>query len=200
LLDALRRYYPKARLVHLYGSSEVGRCLTVTDGKAGFPARFLHRPSEDGIELKIEDGEIHVRSANAMLGSAEAAETPQSGTGWIATGDLVELVGDRCFFIGRRDDMINVGGNKVRPARVEEVIQEIPGIRDVRVFARSSSLVGQMVACEYVTEPGFEPDAIKNAVLQTCLLRLEPHERPRFVQAVASIELSGADKKIRKSS
>ena len=64
----------------------------------------------------------------------------------------------------------------------------------------SSSLVGQMVACEYVTEPGFEPDAIKNAILKTCLDRLEPHERPRFVQAVPSIDLSGADKKVRKSS
>ena len=93
-----------------------------------------------------------------MLGSAETAEADESGTGWFATGDLVERVGDRCFFVGRRDDLINVGGNKVQPVRVEQVIQEIPGVRDVRVFARSSSLVGQMVACEYVTEPGFEPE------------------------------------------
>ena len=181
----LSRYYPAARLVHLYGTSEVGRCFTVTDRRAGFPARFLDGPSEDGISLKIEDGELYVRSANAMLGSAVTAAADASGAGWFATGDLIEQLGDRCFFVGRRDDLINVGGNKVQPVRVEQVIQNIPGVRDVRVFARSSSVVGQMVACEFVTEPGFEPVAIRQAILKTCLERLDGHERPRFVEAVA---------------
>ncbi len=161
LLDALRRLYPEARLVHLYGSSEVGRCFTVTDGRAGFPARFLDVPSEDGIALKIEDGELLVQSANAMIGSPGTAATEKGGTDWVATGDLVERVGDRCYFVGRRDDLINVGGNKVRPLRVEQVIQSVPGVRDVRVFARRSSLVGQMVACEYVTEPGFDAKEVE---------------------------------------
>jgi acyl-coenzyme A synthetase/AMP-(fatty) acid ligase len=159
----------------------------------------LDRPSEDGIALKVEDGELHVRSANAMLGTAVNAATDESLGSWFATGDLVERVGDRYLFVGRRDDLINVGGNKVKPVRVEQVIQDVPGVRDVRVFARSSSLVGQMVACEYVCEPGFDPDAIKNAILKICLERLEAHERPRFVQAVSAIGLSGADKKIRKA-
>jgi acyl-coenzyme A synthetase/AMP-(fatty) acid ligase len=200
LLNVLSRYYPGARLVHLYATSEVGRCFTVTDGRAGFPAHFLDVPSDDGIALKLEDGELYVRSANAMRGAPAAAGADAGGADWFATGDLVERVGDRCYFVGRRDDLINVGGNKVRPLRVEQVIQGVPGVRDVRVFARSSSLVGQMVACEYVTEPGFEPEAIKSAILKTCLERLEAHERPRFVQVVSTIGLSSADKKIRKLS
>ena len=198
LLDALCRCYPGARLVHLYGSTEVGRCFTVKDGKAGFPAHFLDGLSEDGIALKIEDGEIFVRSANAMLEAAATAVTHASVARWSATGDLVERVGDRFYFVGRRDDLINVGGNKVRPVRVEQVVQSVPGVRDVRVFARSSSLVGQMVACEFVSEPGFEPEELKSAILKSCLERLEAHERPRFVQAVSTIALSDADKKIRK--
>ena len=99
---------------------------------------------------------------------------------------------------GRRDDLINVGGNKVRPVRVEQVIQSISGVRDVRVFARSSSVVGQMVACEFVTEPGFEPEAVREAIREICLEQLEGHERPRFVEAVSSIALSDAAKKVRK--
>jgi acyl-coenzyme A synthetase/AMP-(fatty) acid ligase len=198
LLDALRRYYPTARLVHLYGTSEVGRCFTVADGRAGFPARFLDGPSEDGIALKIEDGELHVRSANAMLETAVPAGDDASGAVWFATGDLVERLDDRCYFVGRRDDLINVGGNKVQPVRVEQVIQGIPGVRDVRVFARSSSVVGQMVACEFMTEPGFETEGVRQAILKTCRERLDGHERPRFVEAVSSIALSDAAKKVRK--
>ena len=59
----------------LYGSSEVGRCLTVTDGKRDFrPVSWTDLPRTES--LTIEDGEIHVRSANAMLGSAETGGDP----------------------------------------------------------------------------------------------------------------------------
>jgi acyl-CoA synthetase (AMP-forming)/AMP-acid ligase II len=200
ILDALRRLYPQARLVHIYATSELGRCFSVKDGRAGFPAGFLDVPSDDGVELKIVEGELHVRSANAMLGLRQPQQTAWPGNDWTATGDLVERVGDRCCFVGRRNEMINVGGNKVQPLRVEEIIQLVPGVRDVRVFARSSSLVGQMVACEFVAETGFEVDQVKQNIRETCLKRLESNERPRFMQAVPSIALSSADKKLRQPS
>ena len=77
---------------------------------------------------------------------------------WIATGDLIEQVGDRCYFAGRRTEILNVGGNKVHPLRVEQVVQQVPGVADVRVFGRPRPLVGQMVACEFVTAEGFEAE------------------------------------------
>ena len=171
--------------MHIYATSELGRCFSVKDRRAGFPASFLDAPSDDGVELKLEQGELHVRSANAMLGPGSSSGVGSSEADWLATGDLIERVGDRCFFTGRRNDVINVGGNKVQPLRVEHVIQAVPGVRDVRVFSRSSSLVGQMVACEFVPEPGFEPEEVRQAILKTCLERLDGHERPRFVQAVS---------------
>jgi acyl-coenzyme A synthetase/AMP-(fatty) acid ligase len=198
LLAALDRLYPEARLVHIYATSELGRCFSVKDRRAGFPTRFLDAPSDEGVELKVEDGELHVRSANAMIGTGSTAGIGSREADWLPTGDLIEQVGDRCFFAGRRNDVINVGGNKVQPLRVEHVIQVVPGVRDVRVFSRSSSLVGQMVACEFVPEPGFEPEDVRQAILKICLEQLDGHERPRFVQAVPIIALSDAEKKIRK--
>ncbi len=197
LLSALNRLYPRARLVHIYATSELGRCFSVKDALAGFPADFLGRVTEDGVELKVEDGELHVRSANAVPGLNEVAGSPGGEPDWVATADLVERVGDRYFFVGRRSDVINVGGNKVHPLRVEQVVQVVPGVRDARVFAQRSSLVGEMVACEFVTEPGFDPECVKQAIQKTCLDRLNAHERPRLVRAAASITLSGAGKKIR---
>ncbi len=199
LLAALDRLYPEARLVHIYATSELGRCFSVKDRRAGFPASFLDAPSDDGVELKLEQGELHVRSANAMLGPGSSSGIGSREADWLATGDLIERVGDRCFFTGRRNDVINVGGNKVQPLRVEHVIQVVPGVRDVRVFSRSSSLVGQMVACEFVPEPGVEPEEVRQAILKTSLERLDAYERPRFVQAVSTIALSDAEKKIRKA-
>jgi acyl-CoA synthetase (AMP-forming)/AMP-acid ligase II len=199
-LDALRRLYPQVRLVHIYATSELGRCFSVKDGQAGFPAGFLDVPSDEGVQLKVVDGELHVRSANAMRGLRQLQQQACPENDWVATGDLVERVDDRYCFVGRRNEMINVGGNKVQPLRVEAVIQLVPGVHDVRVFARHSSLVGQMVVCEFVTETGFEVEQVKQSILETCLKRLESYERPRFIQAVPSIPLSNAGKKLRQPS
>jgi acyl-coenzyme A synthetase/AMP-(fatty) acid ligase len=197
ILDALKRLHPGARLVHIYATSEIGRCFSVKDGRSGFPAALLNQASEEGVEMKLEDGELHVRSVNSMLESGEGVDVVSPRLDRIATGDLVERVGDRCFFVGRRREVFNVGGNKVRPLRVEQVIQRVPGVRDVRVFGRKSSLVGQIVACEFVTEPGFDEREVKRDIFKSCLEALETHKRPRFVEGVSSITLSDAGKKIR---
>jgi hypothetical protein len=70
-------------------------------------------------------------------------------------------------------------------------------VRDVRVFARRSSLAGQLVACEFVAAPGFDPHEVQQAILSACRAQLDVHERPRFVQPVSAIPLSEAGKKIR---
>jgi acyl-CoA synthetase (AMP-forming)/AMP-acid ligase II len=195
LLDGLKKVFPRARVVHLYATSELGRCFSVKDGVAGFPAAYLRGPTEDGICLRLEDGELHVRSANAMLA---ANHPPGDEGGWVATGDLVEQMGDRCYFVGRRSELINVGGNKVHPLRVEQIVQEVEGVADARVFGKASSLVGQIVACEIVLEAGYSPESVKQEIMNTTRLRLAPHERPRFVEVTGRIELSEAGKKIRR--
>ena len=155
-------------------------------------------PPKMASRMKLEDGELHVRSANAMLRTGEGAGSPGGGAGpWVATGDMIEQGGDRCFFAGRRSELINVGGNKVYPLRVEQVVQSVPGVTDLRVFARKSSLVGQMVACEFVIAPGQDPVVVKQEIIEACRNSLVPHERPRFLEPVLEIRLSEAGKKVR---
>jgi acyl-CoA synthetase (AMP-forming)/AMP-acid ligase II len=193
VLDALAERFPSARLVHIYATTELGRCFSVTDGLAGFPQWFLDQRSADGIELRIEDGELYVRSANASL--------PEGGpaTAWQATGDLVELVEDRVHFRGRRSDLINVGGNKVHPLEVERVIRAVPSVLDVRVFGRASSVAGQLVACEIVPAPGLDPASVEDAVQAHCRVHLASHQRPRLIRMVEAIDLSPAGKQLRRA-
>lgn len=200
VLDRLAATFRSARLVHIYATTELGRCFSVTDGKAGFPARFLDQVSSDGIELTVRDGELFVRSANAMQAYDQRSEpAPGGGTvdGWRATGDLVRVDGDRIHFTGRRSDLINVGGNKVQPVFVEQVVLGVPGVQDARVFARRSSLVGQLVACDVVPMAGHDGEAVLAAVKARCDAALQPHERPRFLQLTDHIQLSAAGKKLR---
>jgi acyl-CoA synthetase (AMP-forming)/AMP-acid ligase II len=196
VLENLKRHFPTARITHIYATTELGRCFAVKDGVAGFPMSFLEKPSDDGIELKIVDGELFARSANAM-NCYDGGGSRMDGRSWFATGDLVEVVGERARFVGRKSEMINVGGNKVYPVEVERVIRAVPGVTDVRVFARASSIAGQLVACEIVADPGRDTNRLKNEVRQACNANLAEYQLPRLIAVVDHIELSPAQKMVR---
>ena len=192
-LDALAGIFPKTRLVHIYATTELGRCFSVTDGRAGFPKRFLEQISADGIEMKIDDGELVVRSANAMSGyDRTEMESPQ--VEWFRTSDLVRVDDDRVFFVGRKTDMINVGGNKVYPLEVERVIRSVDGVADTRVYAETSSIVGELVKCDLVVQPGSDPDEVEKAVRAATLANLQDYQCPRFISVVDHIPRTDAGK------
>jgi acyl-CoA synthetase (AMP-forming)/AMP-acid ligase II len=197
ILDNLRRQFPKARLVHIYATTELGRCFAVSDGKAGFPASYLEGPLTDGTELQVKEGEILVRSRNSMRMYDPLSSQQNLSMDWVPTGDLVETRDQRVYFTGRRTEMINVGGNKVHPIEVERVIRDITGVADVRVFGKSSSIAGELVACEIVTSPGQKQESVKEDVIRTCRAKLANHQQPRLVRFVDRIDLSVSGKTLR---
>lgn len=193
ILDALQSTFPSARIVHIYATTELGRCFSVTDGEAGFPSKFLDEVSADGVELRIDDGELVVRSANGMAGYDNLSQaSPKSE--WFSTGDLVEQIGQRVQFMGRTTDMINVGGNKVYPVEVETLIRSIPGVLDTRIFGEASSMVGELVKCEIVVETGYDAAEVEAAVRKTTLSQLTNYQRPRFISIVREIPRTLAGK------
>jgi acyl-CoA synthetase (AMP-forming)/AMP-acid ligase II len=194
VLDMLNRAFPDARIVHIYATTELGRCFSVTDGRAGFPTRFLETASPDGVELRIDNGELQVRSANAMRGYDAIGGIPNQTGDWFATGDLVRSEADRCYFVGRKSDIINVGGNKVSPHEVELVLRAVPGVADVRVYAKPSSMVGQLVAVQIVPQCAQDTEAVRAAVVEAGLHQLTQPQRPRFIEIVDRIEMSEAGK------
>jgi len=197
ILDALRAVHPSARIVHIYATTELGRCFSVGDAMEGFPDRFLADVSPEGVEMRIVEGELQVRSPNAMSAYEGASGSGFEPGKWFATGDLVERQGDRCVFVGRRSDLINVGGNKVSPLHVERIVRDVPGVRDARVFGRTSGIAGQLVACEIVVEPDQDGEDVVERVQRRCLESLSSHERPRLVRAVERIEVTASGKTAR---
>ena len=60
---------------------------------------------------------------------------------------------------GRVSSFINVAGKKVQPAEVEDVLRQMPGVRDVRVVAAADAQRGEQVVACVVAEPGAEESA-----------------------------------------
>src|SRR5262249_5647600 len=128
ILNMLHAFYPQAAVGHAFASTEAGVAFEVDDGHAGFPAKFLDVPGE--VEIKIEDNYLRVRStrtAKCFLGTQPSAV--EDSEGFVDTGDIVELRGDRYYFLGRRTGVINVGGLKVYPEEIEALLNRHPAIR-----------------------------------------------------------------------
>jgi acyl-CoA synthetase (AMP-forming)/AMP-acid ligase II len=197
ILDKLRQHFPTARLVHIYATTELGRCFSVSDGIAGFPSGYLTKVMSDQVELRVQAGELFARSPNAMRMYDPYSSNRPSAADWFATGDLVEEKEDRFYFVGRKSDMINVAGSKVYPLEVERTIRTVPGVSDVRVFGKTSSIAGELVACEIVAAPDQNAEALKEAVLRACRAHLAGHQQPRLIKLVDHIDLSPAGKTLR---
>lgn len=197
LLDQLTASFPNSRVTHIFATTELGKCFSVTDGREGFPITYLQSKLAGDVELRISDGRLFVRSANRMLeydplGSKMWSKSEPKG--WTDTGDLVEIRGDRVIFVGRDTDLINVGGYKVNPHKVEQVLRELDEVADVRVFAQSSSITGQIVACDIVPAESRPRESVSQAVRERAMQQLDRYHRPRIINLVDEIRLSSAGK------
>jgi acyl-coenzyme A synthetase/AMP-(fatty) acid ligase len=140
------------------------------------------------VQFKVVDGQLWVRSAASMLGyvNEESVGTDE----WRPTGDLVEVVGERIEFRGRKSDVVNVGGVKVHPLPVEDRISAIPGIAVVRAFGRPNALSGSILAVEAVAEPGYDTEILDKAIRAACA-DLPPAARPRSIRFVPALKTTG---------
>lgn len=183
LLPELRRLFPAARISQIYASTELGSSVSVRDGKHGLPLSVLDRGDDADVQFRIIDGELHARSRVGMLGYAGQQD---DGSEWRATGDLVEVQGDRIVFTGRTSDIINVGGVKVHPLTVEEAIATVDGVELARVYGRSNPMAGQIVAVDVVARPEADHDVVADAIREACA-RLPEAAWPRRIKFVDTL-------------
>lgn len=194
LLDTLARQFPHARMSHVYASTEAGVGFSVKDGREGFPSSWLTNPPP-GIELAVNaDNELMVRSNRTSLGYLSEASWKDTDQ-WTPTGDVVEARDDRVFFRGRRSGVINVGGDKVHPELVEQVLLEHPGVASALVRARESSVTGALVEAIVVpVASSVGTDEFRKSVIEHCRSQLPRHAVPALVQVTHDLTMTTAGK------
>ena len=77
---------------------------------------------------------------------------------------MVELLGARYYFVGRKDGIINVGGRKVHPEEVEAVINRHPNVQMSLVSGRKNPITGAIVVADVVVKTDSHPDTAETAV------------------------------------
>ena len=195
LLTRLRETFPRVRFLQTFGTSETG--ITSTSSKSS--ASTLLKIEDPNIEYKIVADELWLRSKTQILGYLNASMERFTEDGWFKTGDLVDQEEDGYLrIIGRSQEVINVGGEKVLPIEVESVLLEMPQILDCTVYAEASSITGQQVVANVVLQPGELPMAIKKMVRKFCRGKLDRYKIPVRINVCQSVEATTRFKKSRK--
>ncbi len=199
ILDQLARAFPGAQVAHAFASTEAGVAFDVRDGLAGFPAALM-ADANGQAQMRVVDGSLQIRSTRtAARYLGERTRALREADDFVDTGDMVELRGDRYYFTGRREGVINIGGQKVFPEEVEAVINAHPAVRMARVWARPSPITGAVVAADVVLradpEAGF--GAVRDAILAACRAALPAHKVPVSLRRVDTLEVAASGKLVR---
>lgn len=191
-LDRMRQIFPNVEFQQTYGLSEVG----VLRSKSRPDGSLWVKLGGSGFETKVVDDVLWVRSQYAMVGYLNAP-SKFDAEGWFNTQDRVEQDGEWVRIHGRVTDLINVGGQKVYPTEIEDVILTMPNVADVAVFGEDHALLGKMIVARVLT---VEPEAIgdlKKRIRAECSQRLANYKVPSKVILADGPLYSGRQKKLR---
>ena len=120
---------------------------------------------------------LEIKSHCAMLGYLNAP-SPFTDDGWFKTGDLVEVDGEFLKILGRKSEIINVGGLKVFPQEVENVILEMDNVAEVTVYGEKNAIIGAIVCARIRLNTNANKKQFKINVKELCRERLEDFKVP----------------------
>lgn len=192
-LERLARAFPAVKLQQTYGLSEVGVLRSQSRGDGSLWVRV----GGSGFETKVVDGILWVRSAYAMLGYLNASD-PFDADGWFCTEDRVEVDGEWLKILGRDTDLMNIAGQKVYPAEIEDCILQLDGVEDVAVCAEAHPLMGAIVVARVRTASPESAHALKQRVRHHCRARLAAFKVPTKVVSAEGEIYSARQKKLRR--
>jgi acyl-CoA synthetase (AMP-forming)/AMP-acid ligase II len=189
LASRLAELAPGARLVNVYGLSEatsMTHYLPWRPGPRDLAAIGVAVPGT--LDRVTADGELQVVSPTVMRGywrDAEATRRRFDGA-WLRTGDVARRGADGLLrLLGRADDLINRGGEKVAPVEVESAISAHPEVAEVGVVGVPDADLGEVVAAAVVVRPGGTLDEPELARFLGD--RLADYKRPRQVRFLPAL-------------
>jgi len=192
-LERLRNVFPDVKLQQTYGLIEVG----VLRSKSREDGSLWVKLGGEGYETRVVDGILEIKTSSTILGYLNAP-TPITADGWFITGDAVLQDGEWFRILGRKSELINVGGEKVYPAEVESVIQTMGEVEEATVYGEQNPLVGHIVCAKVRTSVAVEPTEFAARVKRHCGERLERFKVPVKVQLVEEQQFGERFKKIRR--
>lgn len=173
-LDELCGLLPNVDFRQTFGMSELG----IVRVKSECRNSLFMKVGGEGVETRVVDGVLQIRSSSCMLGYLNAV-SPFDADGWYDTKDVVEVKGNYYKVTGRISDVINVGGLKFMASEVERVALTFPNVSLVKATPKQNPITGQHV--ELVVQPAAANNVDKNKLMIFLKERLQPHMVPKRI-------------------
>jgi long-chain acyl-CoA synthetase len=175
--------FPNAELKQTYGLSELGVLRSDSLSKDSVWVKI----GGPGFEVRVVEGVLWVRSESNMVGYLNAP-SPFDSEGWMCTGDQVEMKDGFIRFLGRKSELINVGGKKVYPIEVENILMEAANVNSATVFGKIDPIMGQVVhAYISLVEPE-DSASVTERLRSYCNQRLAQYKVPLRFKIVNEAE------------
>jgi acyl-coenzyme A synthetase/AMP-(fatty) acid ligase len=162
-----------ANIISSYGSTENGHvasapmsALVDKPGAVGYlhPGIEVEAVDANGQPLPPgQEGMLRVRTGHAASGYLDnvAAADSVFRDGWVYPGDTGSVAADGLLTItGRSSELINSGGNKVNPQRIEDVLLAFPGVREAAAFGVPDAVGLTRVWAAMVVDRPVDPVAL----------------------------------------
>jgi acyl-coenzyme A synthetase/AMP-(fatty) acid ligase len=179
IIENIKKVFPKSKIFNVYASTEAGSIFATNGSSFSIPETLADK-------VKVENLEVYIH--RSILGESMDIKTDGE---WYATGDLVEWVDDakKSFrFVSRRNEMINIGGYKVNPTKVEDVIYSVGFVKQVSVYGKVNSVLGHVLVADVVLNEGAE--CTEQLLIKFISKMLYAHEVPRRVYFMDSITIN----------
>lgn len=146
----LKQIFPNAIIYNNYGLTEASpRVLTYSSEDPLFVENYAGYPIGDW-EIKLSsEHELLIRGSQLMLGYLGEKESTKIQNGWLFTGDIAEILPNGLVAIkGRRDNIVNIGGEKINISEIEQKICQVDVIKEAIVLPVEDKIYGvRLVVC-----------------------------------------------------
>jgi cyclohexanecarboxylate-CoA ligase len=180
-----------------YGSTEAPTIATSAPTDAPDEARTHDGHAIGDVELRVVDGELHVRGPEVCVGYLDPAHNVDAfdADGWFRTGDLATIDGEGWLtIVGRVKDVIIRGGENISTAEVEHVLEAHPDVRQAVAVGYPDELMGERVAAFVVGASSFDVETTRAWFETRGVARFKTPERVIVVDALPTLSTGKPDR------
>ena len=192
-IENFKKIISNGNLATYYGLTEASRSsFMIFDENKSFD-QSVGKPSPQ-VNIKIDTqmskskiGEILIKGNNVIKKYWKNIESDKNIiNGWLRTGDLGYFdVHGYLYLVGRFDDVINIGGEKVMPDEIEEIVKQIDGVEHVAAFGIDHTIFGQVIKLHVVKSKNSNLE--KLSIIRFCMKNLEKYKIPSKIDFVTNI-------------
>lgn len=183
LYDSIKKIFPNAKINNVYASTEAGS-LFASKGDC------FQIPEAIKDKFKVFEDELLIHKS--LLGYSDSFKLIDD---YYHSGDLIEWVNESeglFRFKSRKNELVNVGGYKVNPSEVEDVITSIVGVKQAMVYGKANSILGNVLCADIVLESGVVLTELD--IKKFLIAKLQDYKVPRRIKFVEELSLTRTGK------